>query len=67
MRGRVLALYLWLLVGPMALSGVAVGWLAEGIGIRLAFALAAAPLLVYGILALVRPVHAIDAHTEAAA
>ncbi len=66
-RGRVLALYLWLLVGPMALSGVAVGWLAEGIGIRLAFALAAAPLLVYGILALVRPVHAIDAHTEAAA
>jgi hypothetical protein len=49
----------------MALSGVAVGWLAEGIGIRLAFALAAAPLLAYGILALVRPVHAIDAHTEA--
>ena len=40
-RGRVLALYLWLLVGPMALSGAAVGWLAEGIGIRLAFALAA--------------------------
>ena len=34
-RGRLLALYLWLLVGPMALSGLAVGWLAEGIGIRL--------------------------------
>ncbi len=28
LRGRMLALYLWALVGPMAISGVVVGWLA---------------------------------------
>ncbi len=59
-RGRVLALYLWLLNGPMAISGLAVGWLASGLGIRAAFFATAAPLLVYGILTLVRPVRAID-------
>jgi MFS family permease len=64
-RGRVLALYLWLLVGPMALSGLAVGWLAGAIGIRAALAAAAVPLCAYGILAVVRPVRAIDASAPA--
>jgi hypothetical protein len=66
-RGRLLALYLWLLVGPMALSGLLVGWLAEGVGIREAIAVTAIPLVVYGILALVRPVRAIDANVPAGA
>jgi MFS family permease len=65
-RGRVLALYLWLLTGPMALSGVFVGWLAGEAGIRAAFIATAVPLLAYGILTFVRPVREIDAHSTVA-
>jgi MFS family permease len=39
-RGRLLSLYLWSLVGPMALSGLAVGALAGLVGIRTALAVA---------------------------
>ena len=64
-RGRVLALYLWTLIGPMAISGIAVGGLAEVVGIRTAFAACALPLGIYAVYALLRPVHAIDEGIDA--
>jgi MFS family permease len=60
LRGRVLALYLWALVGPMAIAGVVVGWLAEGVGIRVALVACTAPLGLYGIWGLARRVPTID-------
>jgi MFS family permease len=60
LRGRVLSLYLWALVGPMALSGVALGWLAGAAGIRSGLLVCAAPLAAYGLFALRRPVPEID-------
>ena len=61
LRGRLLSLYLWALVGPMAVSGVALGWVAGEAGIRLGLLLCAAPLAAYGVFALSRPVPEIDA------
>jgi len=60
LRGRLLSLYLWALVGPMALSGVALGRLAGTTGIRAGLLVCALPLAAYGAFALARPVPEID-------
>ncbi len=61
LRGRLLALYLWALVGPMAVSGVALGWVAGFAGIRAGLVLCALPLAAYGAWSVARPVPEIDA------
>jgi MFS family permease len=61
LRGRMLALYLWALVGPMAISGVVVGWIAGLAGTRAALASLSVPLAAYAAFALARPVPGIDA------
>jgi MFS family permease len=61
LRGRMLALYLWALVGPMAISGVIVGWVAGHTGTRAALAALSAPLACYALWSLARPVPGIDA------
>jgi MFS family permease len=61
LRGRMLALYLWALVGPMAISGVIVGWIAGLTGTRAALAGLSLPLACYAVWSLARPVPGIDA------
>jgi MFS family permease len=61
LRGRMLALYLWTLVGPMAVSGLAVGWVAGFVGTRAALAALSAPLAAYALYALATPVPGVDA------
>lgn len=61
LRGRMLALYLWALVGPMAVSGVVIGFVAGLIGTRAALAGLSAPLAAYAAWALATPVPGIDA------
>jgi len=61
LRGRMLALYLWALVGPMAISGVVVGWVAGLTGTRAALAGLSLPLACYAVWSLARPVPGIDA------
>jgi MFS family permease len=63
-RGRVLSLYLWALVGPMAVAGLVVGFAAGAIGVRAALAVCSVPLLIYGAYAAATPVPAIDGHAE---
>jgi MFS family permease len=60
LRGRMLALYLWTLVGPMAVSGLIVGWVAGLVGTRAALAGLSAPLAAYAIWALATPVPGVD-------
>lgn len=60
-RGRMLALYLWALIGPMAISAPAVGWIAGRIGIREALVACSASVAVAGVFGLARRVDAIDA------
>ena len=60
LRGRMLALYLWTLVGPMAVSGLIVGWVAGIVGTRAALAALSAPLAAYAIWALAKPVPGVD-------
>ncbi len=59
-RGRMLSLYLWALVGPMAIAGVVVGVVAGPLGIRGALAVCSFPLAVYAVYAIARPVPGID-------
>ncbi|MDX6375960.1 MAG: hypothetical protein QOE98_263 [Gaiellaceae bacterium] len=61
LRGRMLALYLWTLVGPMAVSGLVVGWVAGMVGTRTALAGLCVPLAAYASYALATPVAGIDA------
>lgn len=61
LRGRMIALYLWTLVGPMAVSGLIVGWVAGIVGTRAALAGLSAPLAAYAIWALATPVAGVDA------
>ena len=61
LRGRMLALYLWTLVGPMAVSGLVVGWMAGLVGTRAALAGLSAPLAAYALYALATPVAGVDA------
>jgi MFS family permease len=63
-RGRVLSLYLWALVGPMAVAGLLVGILAGPIGVRAALASCSIPLAAYAVFAVARPVPAIDGHAD---
>jgi MFS family permease len=60
-RGRMLALYLWALIGPMAISAPVIGWLAGRIGIREALVACSASVAVAGLFGLARRVPAIDA------
>jgi MFS family permease len=65
LRGRMLALYLWTLVGPMAVSGLIVGWVAGLVGTRAALAGLSAPLAAYAVWALATPVAGVDADEPA--
>ena len=60
-----LALYLWTLVGPMAVSGLVVGWVAGFVGTRAALAGLSVPLAAYALYALATPVAGVDADEPA--
>ena len=58
--GRMLGLYQLAVIGPIAIGSVAVGGLAEAIGIRWALGASGVALAVWGLWALTHPVPAID-------
>jgi predicted MFS family arabinose efflux permease len=58
--GRMLGLYQLAVIGPIAVGSVAVGGLAEAVGIRWALGLSAAALGVWGLWSLLNPVSEID-------
>lgn len=58
--GRMLGLYQLAVIGPIALGSIAVGGLAEGVGIRWALGASAAALGAWGVWNLLNPVAEID-------
>jgi predicted MFS family arabinose efflux permease len=58
--GRMLGLYQLAVIGPIAIGSVAVGGLAEAVGIRIALGSAAVLLVAWGLWSLTHPVPLID-------
>jgi MFS family permease len=67
--GRMLGLYQLSVIGPIALGSIAIGGLAEAVGIRWALGVGAAGLVAWGLWSLTHPVPEIDrdVRTDAAA
>lgn len=58
MRGRVIALYMLLLMGSTPIGGPIMGWLAQNVGTRFALAVGGVSCLVAAVISLRSPAHA---------
>lgn len=57
MRGRVIALYMLLLMGSTPIGGPIMGWLAQNVGTRFALAVGGVSCLVAALISLRSPAH----------